>query len=275
MAKSFLFLLFLFGIGYSVGPQFMESLKRDGIKPVLLAVVVCLTGLATATSVARFLKLDPGFAAGLLSGALTESPAMGTATEAINALPLPAADRTIMISHVAVADTVCYLFGAFFVILFCSQVGPKLQGRPPQGGSEAGARVRHRARKGGPVLGVAALRTASLSGAGRVGRRGILARGGRKPRRGSPLVRAAHSAGRRHYRGGAKSGVATRRHHCDRRAAQSSDRPSRRGPAGGRRPGLTGYPRRRRAGAAHQPGACRTTPGRARAERMDSKCLST
>ena len=51
---------------------------------------------------------------------------MGTATEAINALPLPAADRTIMISHVAVADAVCYLFGAFFVILFCSQIGPKL-----------------------------------------------------------------------------------------------------------------------------------------------------
>ena len=126
MAKSFLFLLFLFGIGYSVGPQFMESLKRDGIKPVLLAVVVCLTGLATATSVAKFLGLDPGFAAGVLSGALTESPAMGTATEAINALPLPAADRTIMVSHVAVADAVCYLFGTFFVILFCSQIGPKL-----------------------------------------------------------------------------------------------------------------------------------------------------
>ena len=46
MAKSFLFLLFLFGIGYSIGPQFMQALKRDGLKPVLLAVVVCVTGLA-------------------------------------------------------------------------------------------------------------------------------------------------------------------------------------------------------------------------------------
>ena len=27
--KSVLFLLFLFGIGYSVGPQFMQALKRD------------------------------------------------------------------------------------------------------------------------------------------------------------------------------------------------------------------------------------------------------
>src|SRR3569833_1325269 len=41
MTKSFLFLLFLFGVGYSVGPQFLQSLKRDGLKPVLLAVVVC------------------------------------------------------------------------------------------------------------------------------------------------------------------------------------------------------------------------------------------
>src|SRR6187397_1862251 len=45
MTKSFLFLLFLFGIGYSVGPQFMQSLKRDGLNPVWLAIVVSATGL--------------------------------------------------------------------------------------------------------------------------------------------------------------------------------------------------------------------------------------
>src|SRR3954470_3546715 len=49
MTKSFLFLLFLFGIGYSVGPQFVQSLKkRDGLKPMMVAVVVCMTGLATS-----------------------------------------------------------------------------------------------------------------------------------------------------------------------------------------------------------------------------------
>ncbi|MDQ0318758.1 putative transport protein [Pararhizobium capsulatum DSM 1112] len=128
MAKSFLFLLFLFGIGYSVGPQFLQALKRDGMKPVLLAVVVCVTGLLTAFAVAKILGLDPGFAAGLLSGALTESPAMGTATEAINALPLPDADRAMFVAHVAVADAVCYVFGAAGVILFCSVVGPWLLG---------------------------------------------------------------------------------------------------------------------------------------------------
>ncbi|BCP55170.1 putative transporter [Kaistia sp. 32K] len=128
MAKSFLFLLFLFGIGYSVGPQFLQALKRDGMKPVVLAVVVCVTGLVTAIVVAKILGLDPGFAAGLVSGSLTESPAMGTATEAINALPLPDADRARLVAHIAVADAVCYIFGAIGVILFCSVVGPKLLG---------------------------------------------------------------------------------------------------------------------------------------------------
>ncbi|WP_271893959.1 aspartate-alanine antiporter [Candidatus Phyllobacterium onerii] len=128
MAKSLLFLLFLFGIGYSVGPQFLQALKRDGLKPVLLAVVVCVTGLLTAIVIAKALGLDPGFAAGLVSGALTESPAMGTATEAINALPLMEDERARLVAHVAVADAVCYVFGAVGVILFCSVLGPKLLG---------------------------------------------------------------------------------------------------------------------------------------------------
>lgn len=126
MTKSFLFLLFLFGIGYSVGPQFVQSLKRDGTKPVLLAFVVGLTGLISAVAVAKVLKLDPGFAAGVTAGALTQSAAMGTASDAISALPLPESTRALYLSHVAVADAVCYLFGTVFAILFCSQIGPKL-----------------------------------------------------------------------------------------------------------------------------------------------------
>lgn len=126
MTKSFLFLLFLFGIGYTVGPQFMQAMKRDGLKPMLVAVVMCVTGLAAALVIAKILGLDPGFSAGLLSGALTQSSAMGTATDAINSLPLPEADRSRLVAHIAVADAVCYLFGAAGTILFCSVVAPKL-----------------------------------------------------------------------------------------------------------------------------------------------------
>ena len=126
MTKSFLFLLFLFGIGYSVGPQFMQALKRDGFKPVVLAIVVPLTGLAASILVAKVLGLDPGFAAGLMSGALTQSAAMGTATDAINGLALPEVDRARFVAHIAVADAVCYIFGYMGVIIFCTMIVPGL-----------------------------------------------------------------------------------------------------------------------------------------------------
>ena len=126
MTKSFLFLLFLFGIGYSVGPQFVQSLKGNGFKPLLLAVVVCVTGLAASLLVAKALGLDAGFAAGLMSGALTQSAAMGTATDAINGLALSETERTALVAHVAVADAVTYIFGYAGVILFVTVVAPAL-----------------------------------------------------------------------------------------------------------------------------------------------------
>jgi putative transport protein len=126
MTKSFLFLLFLFGIGYSVGPQFMQALRRDGLKPIIMAVVICVTALVTTIIVARILKLDPGYAAGLLSGSVTQSAAMGTATDAINALPVPEAQRALFVAHIAVADAVCYIFGYAGVILFVTVIVPAL-----------------------------------------------------------------------------------------------------------------------------------------------------
>src|SRR5689334_1350492 len=89
MTKSFLFLLFLFGVGYLVGPQFVQTRKRDGLKTRLLAVVGGVSGLVTASAVGKVLRLDPGFASGLVSGALSQGAAMGTATDAINGLPIP------------------------------------------------------------------------------------------------------------------------------------------------------------------------------------------
>jgi putative transport protein len=128
MAKSILFLLFLFSIGYSVGPKFFQAMKGGGLRWAALAAFMAAAGLAAAYAVSRYLKLDPGLAAGLLSGALTESPAIGTATEAINSLPLPEAERAKLVGHVAVADALCYLFGAFGVILFVSEIAPRLLG---------------------------------------------------------------------------------------------------------------------------------------------------
>ena len=126
-AKSILFLLFLFGIGYSVGPGFFRNLKGEGWRWALLAIFVPVVGLLTAYAVARLLKLDLGFSAGMLSGALTESPAIGTASEAIKGLAsLSDAQKQQLVGHIAVADAICYIFGTVGVIWCCSSLGPML-----------------------------------------------------------------------------------------------------------------------------------------------------
>ena len=127
-AKSMFFLLFLFGIGYSVGPSFFRNLKGDGWRWAVLGTFVPVVGLLTSYAVASALRLDPGYAAGLLSGALTESPAIGTASEAIRGWSLPNETKEVLVSHIAVADAICYIFGTLGVIWCRSSLGPKLLG---------------------------------------------------------------------------------------------------------------------------------------------------
>ena len=63
--KNVFFLLFLFAIGYSVGPQFFRALRGDGIKQVLFAVVLCMLCLFVTWGVAKVMGYNVGEAAGL------------------------------------------------------------------------------------------------------------------------------------------------------------------------------------------------------------------
>ena len=58
--KDVFFLLFLFSIGYSVGPQFFQALKGDGLKQVAFAVVVCVLCLLSTWGVALVMGYSPG-----------------------------------------------------------------------------------------------------------------------------------------------------------------------------------------------------------------------
>src|SRR4029453_9202796 len=46
--KPMFFLMFLFAIGYGVGPQFVRGIAQDGLPQALFAVVVCVFCLAAA-----------------------------------------------------------------------------------------------------------------------------------------------------------------------------------------------------------------------------------
>src|SRR5579885_2007187 len=54
------FYLFLFSIGYSVGPQFFGSLKREALPQIVVSLVVAFTGLVTVVAVAAIWRFDEG-----------------------------------------------------------------------------------------------------------------------------------------------------------------------------------------------------------------------
>src|SRR4051795_9178145 len=73
--KAFVFLRFLFAVGYAVGPQFVRGIAKDGLPQAIFACVQCVLCLLTAVIVAKVAKYDLGYAAGLYSGSQTISAA--------------------------------------------------------------------------------------------------------------------------------------------------------------------------------------------------------
>jgi len=51
--KATVFLMFLFAVGYGVGPQFVRGVAKDGLPQALYAVVVCLLCLASGVLVPK------------------------------------------------------------------------------------------------------------------------------------------------------------------------------------------------------------------------------
>ncbi|MCM3880095.1 MAG: hypothetical protein ND807_08310 [Vicinamibacterales bacterium] len=120
------FYLFLFAIGYSVGPQFFGSLKKEAVPQIVLALVVAVSGLATVIAVTAVFGFNEGLAVGLLSGGMTQSAALGTGLSAIAELPISDAAKAVLVADAPLADAITYGFGDLGLILFLTWLGPKI-----------------------------------------------------------------------------------------------------------------------------------------------------
>lgn len=126
--KDVFFLLFLFSIGYSVGPQFFRALKGDGIKQVLFAVVVCGLCLLSTWGVALCMGYNIGEAVGLLAGSQTMSAVIGVGTDTINSLGVSDAEKQQWLSIIPVCYAVTYVFGTIGSAYILANLGPWLLG---------------------------------------------------------------------------------------------------------------------------------------------------
>nr|WP_240189216.1 hypothetical protein [Nakamurella flavida] len=127
-ARNIFFLLFLFALGVRLGPQFVAGLRGTGAPQALFAVVLAVVGFATVLGVAAAFGLNPGLAAGVAGGALTQSAIVGVAQGSIAGLGADASTLQEWSDLVPVAYAVTYLFGTVGTALYCANIAPRLLG---------------------------------------------------------------------------------------------------------------------------------------------------
>jgi len=124
--KATVFLLFLFAVGYGVGPQFVRGVAKDGVPQALFAVVQCVLCLGATVIIVKVAGYNLGYAAGLYSGSQTISAAMGLSTDAINRLGLAGDEAKRLLDSMPVAYAVTYLFGTVGSAIVIALLGPAL-----------------------------------------------------------------------------------------------------------------------------------------------------
>lgn len=126
--KAVFFLMFLFAVGYKVGPQFFRGLKKDGLPQVGFAVAMCVVSLLATWGLAKIMGYHVGEAAGLLAGSQTISAVIGVASDTIHELGVSEAQKATYINAIPVAYAVTYIFGTAGSAWILASLGPKLLG---------------------------------------------------------------------------------------------------------------------------------------------------
>lgn len=112
-------ILFVTSVGLIAGPSFFKNLKKNAKSYVLLGAVIIAAGAGVCALVTLLVpNMNSAMSVGLLSGALTSTPAFAAAQEAIG-------ESSSVFGEIAVGHAVAYPFGVIGVVLFV-QIVPKV-----------------------------------------------------------------------------------------------------------------------------------------------------
>ncbi|MDE6555738.1 MAG: aspartate-alanine antiporter [Duncaniella sp.] len=126
--KSVFFMLFLFAIGYSAGPQFFRSLKGEGLKQILFAVVEGMLCVGVTVGLCRLMGYNTGTAIGVFSGSQTISAVIGVGSDTLKSLGLPEDRLQYLTGMIPACYAVTYIFGTIGTAWIVANLGPKLMG---------------------------------------------------------------------------------------------------------------------------------------------------
>ncbi|HOT15383.1 MAG TPA: putative transporter [Bacteroidales bacterium] len=82
--REFGLILFVYAIGIDVGPRFFSTFRNDGLKLNLFAAGIVVTGFSIAYFIHAVLGVSPAVITGIMSGAVTNTPGLGAAQQALN-----------------------------------------------------------------------------------------------------------------------------------------------------------------------------------------------
>ncbi|WP_374166425.1 putative transporter [Arcticibacter sp. MXS-1] len=114
-AREFGLILFVYSIGLQVGPGFLSSLKKQGLSLNLLAAAVVLTGAIVTVAIHYATGTPIAVMAGIMSGAVTNTPGLGAAQQAL--ADLKASGIDLAIPNLGLGYAVAYPFGVIGIIL--------------------------------------------------------------------------------------------------------------------------------------------------------------
>jgi len=129
-AQTFGFVLFIFCVGYQAGPNFIDVLLSDGLKYLTLALVVAATGFGLAVGLSSLFDFAPGLSAGLMGGAMTTTPTLAAAQDAVQSglASVPAGYTSEQVlANIGAGYALTYMFGLVGLILII-RLMPKVLG---------------------------------------------------------------------------------------------------------------------------------------------------
>lgn len=141
--ESLGFMLFIFCVGIDAGPNFFSSFLQDGVRFICIAIVIVIAAVGVTTLVAHFLDLDNALAAGMLAGALTSTPTLVGAQDAVAQQMghLDQEARNLMVSQISVGYAMTYVVGLLGILLALRYI-PVMMRFDPQDEARKLARAR-------------------------------------------------------------------------------------------------------------------------------------
>lgn len=128
MLGTIFFGAFMFSVGYRIGPQLLVSLKLFGVRILIASIFWMVVAFLVGWSLFSAFKIGPGIAAGVISGALTQSATVASSLQTIGSLPVSQSVRATYEAQLPVAYALTYVFGTLGVIIFLRDLAPKIFG---------------------------------------------------------------------------------------------------------------------------------------------------